>query len=234
MTGLAEGAELHRRVTGRAGLRPGRRVPAAGRGLDHDLAPTLQTAVEVDEVVPRSLPVLGLVGPDRRRPDRRCRRPRRRRWSTLAAGAWIGRTGRGDVADQFLVRHADRILPVAAFTPGPTVIDVSDAESLHRVAERFDTVVLHHAAEDEDVFVVRDAATATYRFVVGGHAEAVRSAGQAARPGAGGTGAAPPVRCRPPSMACRPGRPVVEPLDLTAPMPLVALPSGGRRAWRVA
>ena len=85
----------------------------------------------------------------------------------LGAGAWIGRSVRGGVADQFLVRHADRIVPVDAFTPGPAVIDVSDAESLHRVAERFDTVVLHHAAADEDVFVVRDL-DATYRFVVPG------------------------------------------------------------------
>jgi hypothetical protein len=44
---------------------------------------------------------------------------------------------------------------------------VSDAESLHRVAERFDTVVLHHVGEDEDVFAVRDV-DATYRFVVPG------------------------------------------------------------------
>ena len=44
---------------------------------------------------------------------------------------------------------------------------MSDAESLHRVAERFDTVVLHHAGPDEDVFAVRDV-DATYRFVVPG------------------------------------------------------------------
>ncbi|MFP5369889.1 MAG: hypothetical protein ACLGI3_03960 [Actinomycetes bacterium] len=85
----------------------------------------------------------------------------------LGAGAWIGRTGRGDVADQFLVRHADRILPVAGFELGSTVFDVADVESLHRVAERFDTVVLHHAGPDEDVFAVHDA-DATYRFVVPG------------------------------------------------------------------
>ena len=39
------------------------------------------------------------------------------RWSSSRRRAWIGRTGRGDVADQFLVRHADRILPVAVVRP---------------------------------------------------------------------------------------------------------------------
>ena len=85
--------------------------------------------------------------------------------ATLCVAAWVARIGRGGVADSFLVRHADRILPVTSFSPGTTVIDVSDAESLHRVAERFDTVVLHHAGEDEDTFAVRDV-DATYRFVV--------------------------------------------------------------------
>ena len=56
------------------------------------------------------------------------------------------------------------------------MIDVSDAESLHRVAERFDTVVLHHAGADEDIFAVRDV-DATYRFVV----PAARTAGAASR-----------------------------------------------------
>jgi hypothetical protein len=129
-------------------------------------APSTETSVEIDEVVPRRLGVLtvsvpfdvaqrvaggvllvGLV--------------------TLGIAARIGRSGRGDTADQFIVRHADRILPVEAFTPGPTVVDVSDAESLHRVAERFDTVVLHHAGPDGDTFAVRDL-DLTYRFVVPG------------------------------------------------------------------
>ena len=134
------------------------------------LTPSTQTPVTVDEIVPRRLAVLSvsipiglartlavvLLGAS---------------LVVLAAGAWIGRTARGDVADVFVVRHAERILPVAAFDPGPTVIDVSDAESLHRVAERFDTLVLHHAGEDEDVFAVRDV-DATYRFVVPGGSEA--------------------------------------------------------------
>jgi hypothetical protein len=106
------------------------------------------------------------------------------------------RTARGDAADEFVVRHADRILPVAAFDPGPTVIDVSDAASLHRVAERFDTLVLHHAGEEEDVFAVRDV-DATYRFVVPGGREA---------------------RARPPVPI--PAR-VDEPEDGTAPLPVV-------------
>jgi signal peptidase I len=127
------------------------------------LAPTAQTAVVVEEVVARSFPVLGfsipialariaagvvlgmaLIG--------------------LAAGAWIGRSRRGDVADDFLVRHAARILPVAAFTPGQTVVDVSDAESLHKVAERLDGLVLHHAGPDGQVLAVQDS-DITYRYV---------------------------------------------------------------------
>ena len=116
-------------------------------------------------VVPRTIPVLDFrcrsTSPGSSRPassPSRC-------WCSARAPGSAGPPG--DAADQFLVRHADRILPVAAFNPGPTVFDVADAESLHRVAERFDTVVLHHATEDEDVFVVRDA-DATYRFVVPG------------------------------------------------------------------
>ncbi|MGY2077624.1 signal peptidase I [Blastococcus sp. SYSU DS0828] len=119
-----------------------------------------------------------------------------------AAGALLGRTGRGDAADEFLVRHADRIVPVAGFAAGGTVIDVSDAESLRRVAERFDTVVLHHAAAEEDVFAVRDV-DATYRFVVPG--------------GAGARRGRPPVPA--PSRAPR----AAADEDLTAPLPPVGL-----------
>jgi len=123
--------------------------------------------------------------------------------AVFAGAAWIGRTARGDAADEFVVRHADRILPVTAFDPGATVIDVSDAESLHRVAERFDTLVLHHAGEDEDVFAVRDV-DATYRFVVPGGREA---------------------RARPPIPVPVPVRvPVPDDEDLTAPLPIVVPP----------
>jgi hypothetical protein len=57
-----------------------------------------------------------------------------------------------------------RILPVAGLSPGPNVVDVSDADALRRVAERFDGLVLHHAGPDGQTFAVRDAET-TYRFV---------------------------------------------------------------------
>lgn len=128
------------------------------------LAPTTVTSVTVDVVSPRRVSVLAASVP--------IGAARRLMGALLllslvvaGLGAWIGRIGRADVSGRFLARHADRILPVASFTPGATVIDVSDAESLHRVAERFDTLVLHHAGEHEDVFAVRDV-DATYRFVM--------------------------------------------------------------------
>jgi signal peptidase I len=164
------------------------------------LTPSTPTRVSVDEVVPRSLTVLALSVPiDIARIA--SAGVLVAALVVLAASAWIGRSGRGDVADQFLVRHADRIVPVASFNPGPTVIDVSDAESLHRVAERFDTLVLHHAGEDEDVFVVRDV-DATYRYVVPGMPNRQRG--------------------KPPVPAPASAR-VSEPADLTAPM-LVIVP----------
>jgi hypothetical protein len=76
---------------------------------------------------------------------------------------------------------------------------VSDAESLHRVAERFDTVVLHHAGADEDTFAVRDV-DATYRFVV--------------PVGPDGRRGKPPV---PAPRAAAPA-PQPEPSDLTGPL----------------
>ena len=122
---------------------PGRRRRRRRPDAEH-----ADTAVTVDQIVPA--PVHG-AEPSRSRSAlariARRRRPRAVRWSCSPPAAWIGRTARGDVADEFVVKHAARILPVAAFDPGPTVIDVSDAESLHRVAERFDTLVLHHAGD---------------------------------------------------------------------------------------
>ena len=247
LTGLAEGREFT------AASPPGFAFAldaAALRPAGDDLASSTQTPVEVQDVVPRRLTVFHFSVP-----------MDLARLAvagilavavvTLGASAWIGRTGKGDVADQFLLRHADRILPVAAFTPGPTVIDVSDAESLHRVAERFDTLVLHHATEDEDVFVVRDA-DATYRFVIPGSPD--RQRGKPPVPASvavsgDATVALPRVIPVPPGLAApeptlRPEPPAAMvplpeagpvPLDLTAPMPLVALPSrsaGG--LWRVA
>jgi signal peptidase I len=162
---------------------------------DEALAPSTSTDVKVGQVVPRRFTVLSAAIP-----IGLARMVAGVAFTlalvVLAAAAWIGRTARGDAADEFVVKHAARILPVAAFDAGPTVIDVSDAESLHRVAERFDTLVLHHAGEDADVFAVRDV-DATYRFVVPGGREA---------------------RARPPVPV--PVR-VQEPDDLTAPLPVV-------------
>jgi len=127
-------------------------------------APTTRTSVDIEEDGARSLEVLALtmsIGDARTLAGAVLLLS----LATFVTTAWVSRLGRGGVADSFLVRHADRILPVTSFSPGPTVIDVSDAESLHRVAERFDTVVLHYAGEDEDTFAVRDV-DATYRFVV--------------------------------------------------------------------
>jgi signal peptidase I len=141
--------------------------PAGNAGTS--LAPTVSTPVQVEEVLPRRLQVLSVAVPiDAARIVTGALLVAA--LLVLVAAGWIGRSDRKDVADSFLVRHADRILPVASLAPGAAVVDVADAESLHRVAERFDTLVLHHAAPDEDVFVVRDV-DLTYRFVVPGSPE---------------------------------------------------------------
>lgn len=138
-------------------LRPASAEPAA-------LAPKVSTPVQATSVVPRhfrllsvQLPIglarilagvvlaLSLV--------------------VLGGAAWIGRKRRDDVADEILLRSAARILPVTGFTPGASVVDVSDAESLRRVAERLDTVVLHLDGEDGHTFAVQDMET-TYRYVL--------------------------------------------------------------------
>jgi signal peptidase I len=86
--------------------------------------------------------------------------------AVVAVAWWIGRARTSDdPADAFLMRNAARILPVTRFTPGTTVIDVSDADALHRVAERLDTLVLHQEGPDDHVFAVHDIET-TYRFVL--------------------------------------------------------------------
>jgi hypothetical protein len=202
--------------------------------LGETLAPTSQTDVQIEEVAPRALALLGLSVPiDVARGA--VAGVLALALVVLAAGAWIGRTRRGDAADQFLVRHADRILPVASFTPGPTVIDVSDAESLRRVAERFDTLVLHHASEDEDVFVVRDV-DATYRLVIPGTPERRRGKppvpGQAPAP-VDVAAPLPMVVQEPPESTTPLPLIAAEPPDLTGPMPLVAPPSRlwADRAW---
>jgi hypothetical protein len=148
-----------------ASLRPAGSAEAA-------LAPAASTPVQVEEVIPRRLQVLSVAVPiDAARIVAGV--VLAVALLVLGAAAWVGRSDRKDVADQFLVRHADRILPVASLAPGTAVVDVADAESLHRVAERFDTLVLHHAAPDEDVFVVRDV-DLTYRFVVPGSPDRLR------------------------------------------------------------
>ena len=127
------------------------------------LVPTAQTEVVVDEVAPRSFPVFGVSIPiDLARTAAGV--VLAVAVVGLAAGAWIGRPRSDDPADDFLVRHAARILPVSAFTPGDTVVDVSDAESLNRVAERLDSLVLHHDGPDGQTLAVRDSDT-TYRYV---------------------------------------------------------------------
>jgi signal peptidase I len=178
------------------------------------LAPTTRTPVDVVETVPRTIPVLGLSVPIG---TARSAVAALLAAALLTAGlaAWAGRPV-GGPADQFLVRHADRIVPVSGFTPGPALIDVSDAESLHRVAERFDTVVLHHAGPDEDVFVVRDQ-DATYRLVLPGAAQRGRG-----RPPVPAPRPAPRVGTR------TPGTPpaAAPPGDRTTPLPR-ALPLPG-------
>ncbi|WP_167761899.1 signal peptidase I [Blastococcus sp. CT_GayMR19] len=196
-----------------------------------DLAPITKTEVAIDEVVPRTIPVL-----DFQVPIDTARLVAAVLFAVallvLGAGAWIGQSRRGDAADRFLVRHADRILPVAAFSPGPTVFDVADAESLHRVAERFDTVVLHHAAEDEDVFVVRDA-DATYRFVVPGAQG--RHRGKPPVPAPVSAPVPAPASVSQPVDSTWP-LPRIDPVppDLTSPLPLIAAPRHGRHWSRVA
>jgi hypothetical protein len=180
-------------------------------GAQTDFAPSSQTPVQVQDTAPRKFAVLGLSVP--------IGLARITAFGILlvaiavsAACSWIGRFDRKDAADQFLVRHADRILPVASFTPGPAVVDVADAESLHKVAERFDTLVLHHSGPDEDVFLVRDVEM-TYRFVM------------PSEPGR--------QRGKPPVPAPAPAREAAEapapvPADMTCPLPVVVPLSAAR------
>lgn len=132
---------------------------------DTALSPSAATPVTVEQVSPRHFTLLGHPVP--------------LELARIAAGAvlglslivlgiaaWIGRSrSGGDPADDFLMKNAARILPVTRFTPGNTVIDVSDAEALHKVAERLDTLVLHRAGPDDHLFAVQDVET-TYRFVL--------------------------------------------------------------------
>jgi hypothetical protein len=128
------------------------------------LAPVLSTPVEASTVTDRTISFRGLSVP-----------LAKARFGVAlllfafllgsAVAAWLGRARRGDVADEFAVRHGARILPVTEFSLGATVIDVAEPEALYRVAERLDGLVLHHAGEDADTFAVQDGDT-TYRCVV--------------------------------------------------------------------
>jgi signal peptidase I len=124
---------------------------------------TAQIPVPVDEVVARSFTLLGVDLPI----------GAARLIAVVVLGValvvagvtgWIGRPRPGDAAGEFAVRNASRILPVAGLSTGPNVVDVSDADALRRVAERFDGLVLHHAGPEGQTFAVQDAET-TYRFV---------------------------------------------------------------------
>jgi signal peptidase I len=88
----------------------------------------------------------------------------------ISAG-WLGWPRSGDAVDEFLVRHAGRIVEVNSFTLGATVIDVSDPDALHLVAERLDGLVLHHIGPYGHLFAVQDADT-TYCHMVSQRAPA--------------------------------------------------------------
>ena len=79
--------------------------------------------------------------------------------------SWLGGRRSTGPADEFVLRHAGRVLPVAGFVPEGTVVDVATPEALYKVAQRLDGLVLHHAGPDGDTFAVRDVGT-TYRCVV--------------------------------------------------------------------
>ncbi|MGY2127713.1 signal peptidase I [Blastococcus sp. SYSU DS0617] len=135
------------------------RPPAAEAAF----APTTSVPVSVDEVVARSFTLLGV--------DLSIHVARVVAVGVLvmavfvgAVAGGIGRARQGDAADEFAVRNAARILPVAGLTPGRSVVDVSDAQALRRVAERMDGLLLHHAGPDGQTFAVQDNET-TYRFV---------------------------------------------------------------------
>jgi signal peptidase I len=145
--------------------------PAAGPAA---LRPTSSTSVTVAETGPRMLSALGVTVP--------VRTARIAAGGLLvlallvaAAGTWVSAAGRRGAADDVLLRDAGRILPVSSFTPGAVVVDVADAEALHRVAVRLDALVLHSADGPADTFAVQDGDT-TYRYVVPRAAEVAADA----------------------------------------------------------
>jgi signal peptidase I len=82
-----------------------------------------------------------------------------------ATAVWLGWPHSADAVDEFLVRHSGRIVEVNSFTLGATVVDLTDPEALHLVAERLDGLVLHHVGPYGHLFAVQDADT-TYCHMV--------------------------------------------------------------------
>ena len=145
----------------RHGRRPGlRRHPAAGlpftldpavadggrRTRRTDLAPSRRPpcrSTRSCRAPSRARP----VGVARPRPVARRRRPRARPGLSARSRGSAVRHGR---RRRLVPRAARRPDPAGRrFIPGPPSSTSSDAEALHRVAERLDTLVLHHAGPDE-------------------------------------------------------------------------------------
>ncbi|MEU2351099.1 signal peptidase I [Modestobacter sp. NPDC049651] len=133
-------------------------------GAPAALSPTATSSVAVEETGPRQLPLPGFPV---------SLRVARLVVALLLAAASIGwlvatRLGRGTTggaAGDVLVRFAGRLVPVSSLTTSATVVDVDDADALHRIAQRLDCLVLHHAGAGAHTFAVQDADT-TYRYVV--------------------------------------------------------------------
>ncbi|SDF94851.1 signal peptidase I [Blastococcus aurantiacus] len=131
--------------------------------VDAAFTPAGSIPVSVDEVVPRSFTALGVDLPiDAARVVAVAVLLAALLVTAIAGG--ISHSTSGNAADAFAVRNAARILPVTGLTPGGSVVDVSDAQALRRVAERVDGLVLHHAGPEGQTFAVQDNET-TYRFV---------------------------------------------------------------------
>ncbi|TKJ27401.1 signal peptidase I [Blastococcus sp. CCUG 61487] len=130
---------------------------------DDVVAPSTPASVQIEEVVARTFSVLGVDLPIGAA-ELIAAVVLGLAVVVAAVTGWIGRPRTGDPADSFAVRNAARILPVTGLNPGGTVVDVTEADALRRVAERFDGLVLHHAGPDGHTFAVQDAET-TYRFV---------------------------------------------------------------------
>jgi hypothetical protein len=133
------------------------------RPTGDSLASAAQTAVSIDDVAPRTITLAGHTFT--------FATARVVSGAVLLAGlvafmiaVWFGRPIPAGSTELVLARNAARIVPVSAFTPGSTVIDLADSQALDRVAERFDGLVLHHAGPDGSTFVVQDGDT-TYRYV---------------------------------------------------------------------